>query len=178
MSARGNGAARRNAGAMTGERFGRLLVIGAAPTRGRRCYVVCRCDCGASVEAQARHVRSGATLSCGCLQRDRSRESKTTHGLAVHGREHPLYGTWMGMMGRCTLPAHSAYRYYGGRGITVCERWRDASVFLADIERLIGARPDGMTLDRIDNEGHYEPGNVRWATAKQQAANKRPSSGQ
>lgn len=85
----------------------------------------------------------------------------------------PLYHTWMGMKQRCANPKHGKYPRYGGRGITVCERWMTFSNFLADM----GERPEGKTLDRIDNERGYEPGNVRWATPKEQMANRRKNAG-
>lgn len=85
---------------------------------------------------------------------------------------HPLYQMWAGMVGRCTCPTKTGWHRYGGRGITVCDAWRDFSVFLDDITTAIGPRPDGKSLDRIDNDGNYEPGNVRWATRKEQARNK------
>lgn len=95
--------------------------------------------------------------------------NKTTHGLT----RHPLYSTWSGMMNRCFNVKQRAYQDYGGRGITVCERWRDVRNFIADIEATIGPKPDPkLTLDRIDNNGNYEPGKVRWATRKEQQANK------
>lgn len=91
------------------------------------------------------------------------------HGHAVSGRETPTYRTWQDMKKRCTNPRHKDWASYGGRGITVCERWRVFAVFLEDM----GERPDGMTLDRRDPDGHYEPGNCRWATARTQARNTR-----
>lgn len=98
-------------------------------------------------------------------------DKRITHGM--YG--HPLYKTWDGMIGRTSRPADVEYHNYGGRGITVCERWRDPQLFIADIERLLGPRPVGWTLDRIDNDGNYEPGNVRWASRKQQRENQRPN---
>lgn len=92
-----------------------------------------------------------------------------THGLS----EHPLYGTWRIMRRRCENPRVKDYPRYGGQGITVCAEWRDVTAFITWIEANIGPRPVGRTLDRIDNDGHYEPGNVRWATAKEQSANRR-----
>jgi hypothetical protein len=88
-------------------------------------------------------------------------------------RAHPLYGTWILMIHRCENPDHWAYKYYGARGIKVCDRWHDARLFVADIERDLGVRPDGMTLDRTSADGDYEPGKVRWATKSEQRCNRR-----
>jgi hypothetical protein len=98
-------------------------------------------------------------------------DRRVKHGM--HG--HPLYKTWDGMIGRTTRPGDASYAIYGGRGISVCERWRDPRLFIADILRDLGPRPDGCTLDRVDNDGDYKPGNVRWATAAEQRGNQRPT---
>ena len=100
----------------------------------------------------------------------------TTHGLY----QHPLYRTWQTMLHRCENPQNKNYRHYGGRGIQVCERWHDPAVFIADVEAAIGPRPAGTypsglplySFDRRDNDSGYRPGNVRWATAKEQLANR------
>lgn len=95
---------------------------------------------------------------------------RQTHGL----RHHPLYGTWSNILSRCYNPGVKSFQDYGARGITVCERWRiDAEAFIRDVGLLLGPRPPGMTLDRIDNDGNYEPGNIRWATRSQQTWNSR-----
>jgi hypothetical protein len=181
-----------------GDRFGRGVVIGetrASSRRGARLL----CDCGTVYEAQLSDLRRGHTTSCGCLQREMAQAHGSSPAnlerLAAHSRSpdgqairaamqrgnithglagHPLYVTWQNMMRRCYSPGNKAYRNYGGRGITVCDRWHDVAAFVADIMRLLGPRPDGMTLDRWpDNDGNYEPGNVRWATREQQRANMR-----
>jgi len=99
-----------------------------------------------------------------------------THGMSRRGQEHPLIKIWEGMIHRCESPNDVCYSIYGGRGISVCERWHDPRLFAEDIERDLGPRPAKWTLDRVDNDGNYEPGNVRWASAKMQAANRRPIS--
>jgi len=97
-----------------------------------------------------------------------------THGL----RFHPLYNTWKSMRHRCLSKSHPKFSHYGGRGITICPEWHDVTVFITWIEANLGPRPEGMTLDRTDNDGNYEPGNVRWATPSEQNLNQRRSRAQ
>lgn len=169
---------------LTGQRFGRLLVIERAPNRGSFVAWRCRCDCGNEVTVQRAHLRTGHTQSCGCYKQERIMAGATTHGFAARSGHHPLYATWAGIKQRTGDPGSPAYRNYGGRGIKMYERWQnDFTSFLTDVTAEIGERPPNppgwavrkpcYSLDRIDNNGNYEPGNLRWATHEGQAYNSR-----
>jgi hypothetical protein len=149
-----------------GTRFERWTVIDPRPEPNRPNYALCRCDCGTERTVQKQHLRGGKTRSCGCLAQELAVTRNRTHGLS----NHPLYHVWYDMMQRCTNPSHASWSGYGARGIKVARRWHDVENFIEDLGPLY--RPKA-SLDRIDNNGHYEPGNVRFASAKVQLRNTR-----
>jgi hypothetical protein len=156
---------------LIGLRFGKLEVIAFVEMRGNyRSYWKCQCDCGERTVVRCDSLRSGQSRSCGCLQKAQVAERSFKHGAARNGQEAPEYKVWAGMISRCTNPNAHAFMEYGGRGIAVCDRWLHSfEAFLADM----GQRPPRTTLDRIDNDRGYEPGNCRWATPEEQQSNRR-----
>jgi len=160
------------------QQFGRLTVIGlfGHGHHGEAIWT-CQCSCGNYVEVYGSALRSGKTRSCGCLQHEHGvNQAKTIQPLAAsakrtHGETGTrMYKIWAGMIQRCTNPKREAYKYYGGRGISVCDKWRHYEGFKEDMEE---SYFDGASIDRIDNDKGYEPGNCRWVTTQEQFSNRR-----
>jgi hypothetical protein len=157
---------------MTGQRFGRWTVVERnGSKRGKAAWRV-QCDCGKEATHAGHDLRRGQTKSCGCGTRQ---GATARHGHARKGAVSPTYVTWQATIKRCEYPGRWNFKYWGGKGITVCERWRFGDgtrsgfeCFLADM----GPKPFGLSLDRIDCDGNYEPRNVRWTTRIGQARNR------
>lgn len=154
---------------LVGQRFGRLLVLAKIKTHGdagsRDTRWLCACDCGKRATVALGRLRKGETRSCGCLRRELSGKTLRTHGAS----NTLTWKRWRSMVARCTMVNAKNYRYYGGRGIRFCERWKQFENFLADMSECPGPK---FTLDRKNNDGNYEPSNCRWATELQQRRNR------
>jgi hypothetical protein len=155
---------------LAGTRFGRLTAVEYAGYRAGGGVWACVCDCGAKLECYSANLRRGKSQSCGCFRTEVSTARMLRHGHARRGLVTSEHRIWRGMIERCTNPNSKSHKYYGGRGIRICERWGSFEHFIADM----GLRPSpAHSIDRIDVNGNYEPANCRWATAFQQARNKR-----
>jgi hypothetical protein len=155
----------------SGDKYGKLTIVKEVepyiePSGTLRRKVICNCDCGNKNYFRLSDLKSGKTSSCGCYRIENSIKFNTKHGLKYHS----LYPTWLNMKQRCYNSNHNRYKDYGGRGIKVCDMWLNSfENFLNDM----GERPEGTSLDRINNNGNYEPNNCKWATKSEQRINQR-----
>lgn len=154
---------------LTGQDFNRLTVVGYSGRKKKQPSWYCRCNCGNITSVQAGCLKNGKIKSCGCLNVEKVKQSNTSHGHSRGGMVSSTYASWSSMLSRCQDVTHKSFHHYGGRGITVCERWQKFENFLADM----GVKPKGKTLDRKENDKGYCPENCRWATMKEQCNNRR-----
>ena len=155
---------------LIGMKFGRLTVVDFDRLQNHKTYWKCVCDCGLTVVATGNNLRSGNTKSCGCLRREETAlrgKANTTHGES-HSNRTRLYTIWLGMRQRCDNPNRAAYKYYGGKGVSLCEEWKEFSVFKQ--WALSNGYTDDLSIDRIDPAGDYRPENCRWISLSENIA--------
>ena len=155
---------------VSGKRFGRLTVIKQVSQKNKRrgAFFLCHCDCGKEKIIYGYSLRKNITRSCGCLHKEVAANINIKHGMNRRGMATPEYKSWFHMRQRCKNPNHKGFKNYGGKGISVCNRWDNFSNFLSDM----GTKPTPKhTIDRVDNNGNYEPKNCKWSTNKEQNNN-------
>lgn len=156
---------------LTGQKFGRLTVISLSERKYSHRHWLCKCGCGNKRSVREGYLKTGRTKSCGCYNREVSSEKNTKHGQSHQDKKFTTeYQAWANMIKRCTNPKANGYEYWGGRGITVCDRWKDFSNFFEDM----GKKPTKEhSLDRIDNNKGYSPDNCKWSNKSEQVINRR-----
>jgi hypothetical protein len=151
---------------LTGAKFNYLTIIKRVDNLNGNIMWLCRCDCGTEKIIRGSHITNHKTLSCGCYKDKNTSIRNTTHGKS----NTRIYKSWAHMVARCNNPNDNAYKHYGGRGITVCDEWTTFEGFYKDMG---SSYRDGLTIDRINNNGNYEPSNCKWSTYEEQGNNKR-----
>lgn len=156
---------------LTGQTFGRWTVLARGPkgSRNQRRRWTCRCECGVEREVQTSNLTGSLSTSCGCARADGVRQACATHALS----DSPLHRLWRNIRKRCNTPTCKSYPNYGGRGIQMCAEWNDFACFLSDMGPTY---QPGLTIERVDNNGNYEPHNCIWIPKSQQSKNRRPYS--
>lgn len=156
---------------LTNQKFNRLTVLQFAFIRKGAYYWKCKCDCGVIKNIASDGLKRNRIKSCGCLRKELQKKLLTTHGMSLKDdksrKPTKIYNTWKNMKARCSNPKDKSYYRYGGRGITICDKWLKFENFYKDMNE----PPKRKTLDRINNDGNYEPSNCRWATYKEQRHN-------